>query len=136
MYYLQRSRDHIVWLKMPCNYYSSATNQTFWPIYGLGAGYLLKSNIYNHRNAIGTNQLCLGDRCSRANMTQATPLAANIRYLLGHCQFGKEDTKVERVDHAQRRSGRRRSPRLRPLLCRRRSKVTVTVILDFEGDWG
>ena len=84
---------------------------------------LYKSNVYNHQNAIGTNQWHLDDRCSRANMIQSAPLAGNIRYLPAPRPYRKEDTTVERVGHGQRRLGRRRSPRLWRLLWRRHYNV-------------
>ena len=44
---------------------------------------LYKSNVYNHRNAIGTNQWRLDDRCPCANMIQSAPLAGKYTLLTG-----------------------------------------------------
>ena len=82
-----------------------------------------KSNIFNHRNAIGSNQWRLDDRCPCTNTRQSTLLGGKMCYLMVRRPHRKEDTEVERVGHGQGRLWRRRSRRLCPLFCRRHLSV-------------
>ena len=98
---------------------------------------LFKSNIFNHRYVIVTNQWHPDNRCPCTNTRQSTPLTGKMCYLLVRRPRRKEDTNVERVGYGQGRAGMRRSPRFRPLSCRRRHDVAPNqVILNFEGDGG